>query len=181
MVSQASPYSDIEQPLISPTACDFNNRQRDINMPIYGILCDRNSFLFFSFDGSTKPYKFSIGLVPGTHFRVGEGQHFDDFSFKPTAHSFIRTLRPICEIVFNLFLLTYIASLKAQISRDRSTSRPGQWKDLDGWEKALKFAEEVLEMSLEAEALRQKKSIIDADATVEAAFQALKLRYNSCQ
>jgi len=45
----------------------------------------------------------------------------------------------------------------------------------------LKFAEEALEKSQDAEALRQDNSIVDADATTETAFTSLKLRYNFCQ
>ena len=62
--------------------------------------------------------------------------------------------------------------------RDRSASRHGQRKSLDGWDKVLKFAEEALEKSQDAEALRQVNSIVNADATTETAFKTLKLRYN---
>lgn len=89
----------------------------------------------FTFDGSTKPFMFSMGVVPGSRFRVEEGLPPVDFSSEPTARPFIHSLRPIWETVFNLF--------------DRSASRPGQWKSLpvDGCDKALKFAEEALEKS----------------------------------
>ena len=75
-----------------------------------------------------------------------------------------------------LLLVAYIASLK--MFRDRSASRHGQRKSLDGWDKVLKFAEEALEKSQDAEALRQVNSIVNADATTETAFKTLKLRYN---
>jgi len=158
----------IAQVIAECMVCEFDNRQANVDILIYGIFCDGTSFQFFSFDGNPEPYKFSIGLIPGTHFRVGVGYALDDFSVGP-ASSFIHSLRPICEIVFNLFLLAYIASLKAY--RDTFAKQ----KNLDGWEKALKLAEEVLEKSLDAEALRQKNLIADADATTEAAFQVLKL------
>lgn len=115
-------------------------------------------------------------VVPGSRFGVSGELPLVDFSSEPTARSFIHNLRPICEIVFNLLLVAYIASLK--MHRDRSASRPRQWKSLDGWDKALKFAEEALEMSQNAEVLRRNNSIIDADATTETAFKTLKLRYN---
>ena len=164
-------HADVELPLIFSTVGAFNNAQAGVDILIHGIFCDGTSFQFFTFDRSTEPYKFSIGLIPGTHFRVGEGYALDDFWTKPTASSFIESLRPICEIIFNLFLRAYIASLKAY--RDTFANQ----QNLDGWDKALKLAEEVLEKSLDAEALRQKKFIVDANATTEAAFQALKLGY----
>jgi hypothetical protein len=167
----------ISQHAVKPTACDWNNTRFDVSIPIYGIFCcDGSSFQFFTFDGSTKPYKFSVGVVPGSRFRVAGGLPLVDFSSEPTARLFIHNLRPICEIVFNLLLVAYIASLK--VFCDRPASRHGQRKSLDSWDKAFKFAEEALQKSQDAEALRQDNSIVDADATTETAFKTLKLRYN---
>lgn len=117
-----------------------------------------------------------MGVVPGSHFCVAGGLPLVDFSSEPTARAFIHSLRPICETIFNLLLVAYIASLK--VFRDRSTSRHEQRKSLDGWDEALKFAEEALEKSQDAEALRRDNLIVDADATTETAFKTLKLRYN---
>jgi hypothetical protein len=169
----------ISQHGVKPTACDWNNTRFDISIPIYGILCDGSSFQFFTFDGSTKPYKFSMGVVPGSRFRVSGGLPLVDFSSEPTARAFIHSLRPICETVFNLLLVAYVASLK--VFRDRSASRDEQRKSLDGWDQALKFAEEALEKSRDAEVLRQDNLIVDADAATETAFKTLKLRYTFCQ
>jgi hypothetical protein len=168
--------------LIFATACDFNNRQHDTSIPIYGILCDGSTFQFFSFDGNTKPYKFSIGLDPGTQFQVIP---LTDFSFQPTAHSFIHSLRPICEIVFNLLLLTYIASLKIWVPSmpcEGTESQPGQERigDCDkALRSSLRFAEEALEKSQNAEVLRQDGLIAMADVITEAAFQDLRHRYDN--
>ena len=57
----------------------------------------------------------------------------------------------------------------------------GQRESLDGWDKALKFAEVALEKSQDAEVLRRGNSIVDADTTTETAFRTLKLRYKFCQ
>ena len=116
-LTQNSPL--IPQHTVKPTACDWNNTRFDVSIPIYGILCDGSGFQFFTFDGSTKPYKFSMGVIPGSRFRVAGGLPLVDFSSEPTA----RSLRPICETVFNLLLVAYIASLK--VFRDRSASRHG--------------------------------------------------------
>lgn len=166
----------ISQHAVKPTACHWNNTQLDISIPIYGILCVGSSFHFFTFDGNTKPYKFSVGVVPGSRFRVAGGLPLVDFSSEPTARAFIHSLRPICETVFNLLLVAYITSLK--VFRDRSASQQEQRKSLGGWDKALKFAEDALEKSQDAEALRQDNLIVDADATTETAFKTLNLRYN---
>jgi hypothetical protein len=160
--------------LISATACNFNNRQRDINIPIYGILCDGSAFWFVSFDGNSKPCKLSMGRDPRTQRQVIA---FHDFSFQSTAHDFIHSLRPICEIVFNLLLLSYIASLKVWVPCEDAPSQPGQER-ISGFDKALGFAEEALKKSQNAEVLRQDNLIAMADVATEAAFQDLKQRYN---
>ncbi|KAH9051552.1 hypothetical protein EDB83DRAFT_2316689 [Lactarius deliciosus] len=82
-------------------------------------------FLFFTFDGSTKPSKFTLGSFPGSMF---EGLNIVDFLSEPTARCFIWSLQPVCETIFNLLLLAYIASLKAYCNRGTS-----QQKSLDGW------------------------------------------------
>ncbi|KAH9019018.1 hypothetical protein EDB85DRAFT_2010048 [Lactarius pseudohatsudake] len=157
----------IAQVIAECDACNWNNRNYGLNVPVYGILCDGSSFLFFTFDGNVTPSKFTMGTFPGSIF---EGLELVDFSSEPTARPFIHSLRPICETIFNLLLLTYIASLKA--FRDRFAS---QQKSLDGWDRALKFAEEALEKSQTAGVLRQEDSTVTADAIAAAAIKALKI------
>ncbi|KAH9068513.1 hypothetical protein EDB83DRAFT_2586991, partial [Lactarius deliciosus] len=166
----------IAQVIAECDACDWNNMQLDVGMPIYGILCNGNSFQFFAFDSSTKPYKFSAGAVQG------RGLPLVDSSSEPTARSFIHSLCPICETIFNLLLVTYIASLKMFRDMSQAASQPGLQRCLgpvDGWDKTLKFAEEALEKSQDAEVLHRDDLIVDADATAEVAFKALKLSINA--
>lgn len=154
--------------------------QRSISAQIYAILYDGVTFRFFLFDGRTKPYKFSEGIVPGSHSRINEGLRLGDFSSKYDAHPFILGLRPICETVFNLFLVTYIATLKEFRERIKIAQHE-RLGSLAQWDQAINLAEEALEKSQDAEARRQDNSIIDADATAENALKALKRRYVFCQ
>ena len=75
----------------------------------------------------TNLYKFSVSVVPGSRFRVAGGLPLVDFLSELTARAFIHRLRPICETVFNLMLVAYIASLK--VFRDRRASRHGHWTE----------------------------------------------------
>ena len=70
----------------------------------------------------------------------------------------------------------YIAGLKA--FRDRSILRNEPRKITDDWDKSIKFAEEALQKSQDAEVLRQDNSIVEADTTTATAFEVLKLRYD---
>jgi hypothetical protein len=165
---------------VKPTAGNqFNMQEYDTSTPIYGILYDGIRFRFFIFDDSTKPYKFSEGIVPGSRVQ-NKGLQLEDFYSKHDADPFILGLRPICETIFNFFLITYIATLKElrEHIRIAGHERVGS---LAQWDQAINLAEEALEKSLHAEAWRQNNSIIDADATAETAFKALKRRYVFCQ
>jgi len=162
----------IAQVIAECDACDNTNSESGFNVPIYGILCDGSNIQFFTFDGSTKPYKFSIGVAPGSHPLRQVMAGFQLRFLSPlTAHPSIHHLRPICEVIFNLLLVAFIASLKAR----RAKSQSGQQESLHYWDKALQFAEEALENSEHAEVLRQGNSIVNADANTEAAFKALRL------
>lgn len=162
--------------LFNPTACEWNNKQFDVSIPIFCILYYRSTFQFFTFDGSTWPYKFAMGITSGSHLCVAGGLPLVNFTFESTSRHFIQSLRPICETVFNMLLVVYSSSLR--IFRERSASRNGQRMVLDGWDRALDFATKALDESQDADAMRQDNLIIDADVTVEEAFKALRLRYN---
>lgn len=154
-------------------------------MPIYGILFGGDIFQFFIFDGSTKPYKFSMGVVPGTQNHVdSKFKGLPLFAFSSTSldafkHALILGLRPICETIFNFFLITYVATLK--VIRDSCARRGPRetfgTQSLPHWDEAINLAEEALRKSQDAEAQRQDNSIAAADATAEAACKALTLRY----
>lgn len=118
-------------------------------------------------------YLFSMGHVPGHQFQLEGGLPLEDFSLRPTAHSFIHSLRPICEVVFNLLLGTYIASLNA-IRQD------SQENNLRLWDEPVRLALQALSHTEAAEFLRQKNLIADADVFTEEAFRALKLRCVFC-
>ena len=53
--------------------------------------------------------------------------------------SFIASLRPICEVLFNFLLVAYCAGLR--VSCDRLS------KERESWDHALKFAEDALDGS----------------------------------
>jgi hypothetical protein len=67
---------------VEPTACNWNNVQFNISIPIYGILlrhtllCNGSNFQFFTFDGSVER---------GSRFRVLERLPLVDFSSETTA------------------------------------------------------------------------------------------------
>ena len=154
-------------------------------MPTYGILFGGDIFQFFIFDGGTKPYKFSIGVVPGTQNHVdSKFKGLPLFAFSSTSldafeHALILDLRPICETIFNFFLVTYVATLK--VIRDSCARRGPRetfgTQSLPHWDEAINLAEEALSKSQDAEAQHQDNSIAAADATAEAACKALTLRY----
>jgi hypothetical protein len=148
-------------------------------VPVYGILCDGSTFEFFLFDGSTKPYSFSRGCLPGDPPIFRNGFRLEDFAKTETPRPFILTLRPICEIIFDLLLRGYISSLNAYRSRSsrKSEKERKPRKSLDKWEEAVKFAEEALKNFQEADAKRHAGLIDESNKITQEALKSLNLRY----
>ena len=92
----------------------------------------------------------------------------------PTARSFLDSLRPICETIFNILLITYTASLKAH--HDMAESKPKEPGDRTafGWYLALKFADEALRFSKDAESMSRNESIPRADIRTEQTFSKVQ-------
>ena len=107
-------------------------------------------------------------MLIGTHFLLKS-------STRPDQGGYIQRLRPVCEIVYNLFLLAYIEALTPMTNKSKDDD------DWDDWDRATKFAEEALEKSQDAEKLRQHNSIVEADKIADAALIALKTRYFCCR
>jgi hypothetical protein len=161
------------------TACDWNNTRLNFAVPVYGILCDGSTFEFFLFDGSTKPYSFSRGCLSGDPPIFRNGLRLEDFTKTETPRPFIHTLRPICEITFDLLLRGYISSLNAYHSRSSKRSEKEQKprKSLDKWVEAVKFAEEALKKFREADAKRHADLIDESNEIAQEAMKSLNLRY----
>lgn len=158
-------------------ACDWNNRKRDFCVPIYGILCDGYTFEFFLFDGSTKPFSFKRGLVgsddPPTSWRPLQ---LSKLEFTSTTRPFVNSLRPICEVIFDLLLRGYVSSMKVYQNHSMNKStREGQ--TLDEWEEATSAAVRALQGFRDAETKRQAQLIDEADLIAEEAMISLKCRY----
>ena len=135
-------------------------------------------FQFFLFDGSSKPFSFSRGTLPGDPPALRYGFKLDDFTAAESTGPFIRALRQVCEITFDLLLQSYISSLNAY--RKRSVSKGeterGPRKSLHEWEEALVFAGDALYKFRAAGTMRQDNPN-EADTTAQNAMDILKRRY----
>jgi hypothetical protein len=149
-----------------------------LHLPVYGILCDGEAFEFFKFDGSTKPFSFYLGCDPKDPPARLRAFRLPDLAGILTSRPFIHTLRPICEIIFDLLLQGYISSLKANhdpfVSANTKEGQPRK-----NWEQAINFAVEALRKFRNAEMQRQNQLIDEANTTVLQAMDSLKLRYDS--
>lgn len=159
-------------------ACDWNNAMQGFDVPVFGILCDGNSFEFFSFDGSTSPPSFTRGCLPGDPPEFRRGLRLSDFTLTGPAQ-FICELRQICEIIFDLFMRSYLSSLMEFRKRSKRRGKEEQKPEnsLPRWDEASRHAKEAVDKFRDAEGMRQGQLIDDANATVEKAMEALKQRY----
>jgi hypothetical protein len=166
----------ISQVIAECDACCWNNTRQGLHVPVIGILCDGNVFQFFLFDGSTKPFSFSRGTLPGDPPTLRHGFKLDDFTAAESSRPFLRALRQICEIIFDLLLQSYISSLDAyrnrSVGKGKKEGRPR--KSTPEWEAALCFAGDALEKFRAAETMRQNNLPDDANTTVQDAMDILK-------
>jgi hypothetical protein len=151
-------------------------------VPVYGILCDGNIFEFFLFKGDTDPISFKRGSCPDDPilcpFRL------PDPSDAKNICPFIDALRPICEIIFDLLMSSYVESLTIYhaLYHARSVSRSakgGQLREsLCLWEEGIRLAVKAKEDFREAERKRQSQLTDKANSLVDQAMASLKLRYD---
>ncbi|KIL55077.1 hypothetical protein M378DRAFT_18264 [Amanita muscaria Koide BX008] len=149
----------IAQVIAECDACDYTNDQLDLPPRIFGILSDGSSFEFFVFNGSAKPAIFSRGIfhtTPGS--KPYEKLFIKDYNAVPDA-TFIRSLRPICETFFYLFLLAYKAGVDRyaeQFAKDGITDSESYLN----WSSAKECADEALLLAVDA----AKKALAHEDA-----------------
>lgn len=160
--------------------CDWNNANNGLRVPVYGILCYRDYFEFFLFEGNTLgdtgPFSFKCGSLPNDqsprYFRL------PDPAYTQTTGPFINALRPICEVLFDLLMNGYVSSVTmyhASVSRSANDRQPK--KGLVQWEEAMHLAVRALEDFREAERQRQAQLTDDANSLVDQAMTSLKRRY----
>jgi hypothetical protein len=106
------------------------------------------------FDGATDTRRllFSRGAFEEDPIPLRRGLYLPDFTREQTTGPFIRSLREICETVFDILLSAYASSVKAQFDRYTEQLKPKDY--LDNWENSLNFAEEAQEAFRDAETKR---------------------------
>ena len=158
-------------------ACDWINAMKGFKVPVFGILCDGKSFEFFSFDASTSPPSFKRGCLPGDPLKFRRGLQLSDFTLTGPAR-FIAELRQICEVIFDLFMSSFVSSLMAFQQRSERKVKKDQKprKSMEKWEEALKHANVALNKFRNAESMYKGKFIDNANAAAGEAMKALKQR-----
>lgn len=167
-------------PLISLeyTGCDFSNTKDGFSLPIHCILCDGLSFEFFKFE-RTQDSPFRRGCFAGDPEHLRRGLPVPDFTITETSLPFILHLRRVCETIFDTMLCAYLSSLQAyhERSKRRGEKQGSKRPSFDGWDVALKSAEDALATFRQAESQRQNGDLDSADTTVQEALRALQKRY----
>ena len=161
---------------VGHAACDWNNSQEGISMPIFGILCDKVSFEFFKYDGSLDTPTFSKGrLSAGSP----EPLELADLGMNTSALPFLHSLRLVSEIIFDVLLMAYSSSLTAYRNRSMAktaeTGEPG--KSLGGWEEAIEKANIARQMFRDGDTKRTAGQIQEANADSLEGMRHLTLRY----
>ena len=134
---------------------------------------------FVGSDDASKPSSFERGICPNDPPNRQRPFRIPDPSDSLCIRSFINALRPICEVIFNLLLKGYVASLEAlhNHSVDESISKGQPRRSLDKWQQALSAAAKAVQDFGEAEVKRQAGHIDKANSMVDEAMVHLKERY----
>ena len=155
-------------------------------MPVYAILCcNGHSFEFFQFDGTTDPYSFKYGLGPNDPSFLQRPFRLPQLQYPSTTRPFIKALHPICEIIFDLLLNSYVSSLKTYndllkkkfIKEDREVQPWLPEAYADKQKVAMNAAVKALQGFKEAEMKCQAQLINEANSVAEEAMASLKCRY----
>jgi hypothetical protein len=153
------------------TVCGGINSRRNLDLPLYSILCDGVSFQFFAFDRSTKPRSFFRGIFPGDPPSLRKGLKLPDIRSSDTTLPFLRYLRIVCETVFDVLQRAYISSVTA--FRNQTMNQEG---GLNKWDDAILLAGEALEKFRTAEKRRQTEERARANELVAEALSTLRNR-----
>ncbi|KAF8535858.1 hypothetical protein BDD12DRAFT_750529 [Trichophaea hybrida] len=142
----------IAQVLAEGDACDYDNFQQGFNLPVYGILSDGSSWMFFRFN---RTLQVARGVIPAE----GDRQYLE-YSIPPFQSTktveYVRSLRPACEYIYSIILTRFVNSIGAfydqSIRRHSKRSSTPQW--LNSRTAARNALEKALLAAREAEAIR---------------------------
>lgn len=168
----------VAQVIAECDGCDLNNAKRTFSLPILCILSDGLTFEFFKFERAESVSSFFRGCFPGDPEPLQHGLTLPDPKTADTPLPFILQLRCVCETIFDTMLSAYIFALRAYRDRSGSTDKREGVKrpSFDGWDQALKFAEDALETFRNAETQRKDGDVDSADASV---LEGLRLLHES--
>ncbi|KAG2347899.1 hypothetical protein BDR05DRAFT_944885 [Suillus weaverae] len=174
----------IAQVIAECDACDWVNAQSDFCVPIHAILCDGELFEFYQFTrNGSRPHTFSRGTYCSERppYATMHRLRLPDLADSDNSLSFITALRPICEVIFDLFLQGYCSTVAAH--HGRSTQTPGTDAvgsqpngTLELWKDSYTQAVIAKEGFREANELCMKGQANQAKSAVELAMQSLEKR-----
>ena len=150
------------------TDCDLTNRSQQYSLPLHCIFIHNGSFEFFKFE-RTPTSSFVRGAFPGNPTHLQHGLKLPDFVNAESSLPFILQLRPLCEIIFDMLLVAYIAGLTAYYDQCKETEGENRTR-------SLRPAEQALAVFREAEAQREAGELDLADGTVDRGLLALQER-----
>ncbi|KAF8323459.1 uncharacterized protein EI90DRAFT_3130311 [Cantharellus anzutake] len=167
-------FNAIAQLIAECDAGDFVNQHNKLQVPIYGILYDGDAFEFFMFSRNTESpgqSSFFCGLLK-TPVGSKDRMSLEALDGRASALCFMRDLRLICEIIFDLLLKSYIECLT--LHYNISSKSGSKRSSLDGWDAAIKNAKGTLDMCRQADQHRAASEWEACRAKVESAMQMLE-------
>jgi hypothetical protein len=171
--------------VVKTIACHWDNTRQGFPVPVYGILCHGSSFEFFLLGEKDMPFSILRGCFSGDPQHFQNGLPLYRFCGEPP-NNFVRELRQICDVIFDLLLRGYVSSLKGFYEQEkrRSGSNGKQWEpegEFNKWDEAIQHAEEAQKLFRDAASLWMNVSVLQAEVIAEAARITLKERFDLSQ
>ncbi|KAG2076542.1 hypothetical protein BDR04DRAFT_1068035 [Suillus decipiens] len=175
----------IAQVIAECDVCDWVNTQSDFNVPIYAILCDGEIFEFYQFiSQASSPHMFSRGTYISDQPPYATIHRFrlPDLADSNNSLAFITALRPICELIFDIFLLGYFSVLEAHCNHSIQVSGADilgmqESDNLVAWVNSYNKAACARNRFRGAREACAKGQIIASNLKVESAMESLEERY----
>jgi hypothetical protein len=136
-------------------ACDYDNFQQGFNLPVYGILSDGASWMFFRFLRTRFPGgAVQLNVLRGA-LRSPSGsvvlQHYIPQFQASSSTDYVRALRPTCEYIYSILLKGFVNSLDAYCTQSTRRGRASTSQ----WFRSREVAEGALEKAEKAEVVAE--------------------------
>ncbi|KAF8533341.1 hypothetical protein BDD12DRAFT_899504 [Trichophaea hybrida] len=160
MLIRNIPESMIHGRITTQGGIEYQFQSFGFNLPVYGILSDGSSWIFFRFNRAVEDGKVKLRVARGA-FSTEDDRPYLEYSIPPFQSTkkveYVRSLRPVCEYIYFILLTRFVNSIGAFY--DQSTRRQSQRSSTPQWPNSRTVARNALEKALLAARLAEETQL----------------------